>query len=452
MLIEQAVFTSARTERADGYQLVARSPGVTEEDAREISVWGPSHDSLFEEGADAVSVNFHRLPSGAYCLSKSEPAGAEYSGRRGAQVYTQCLVVSPEQLARYANNPFALLTAAFAQGSLRICEELPKELEPFRLPGRAAAVDQSVFLQLQTDPGPAWVARLLTLMLAGKPLAIVGHAQPACLLAGLLNCVPPACRTAFSFTTGLKYSPRRPYLLNCVPPQQPEQRRLLRQHEIEVIDLTAERAPELSITKGWPGFVSGTLAVGKTSFFASRVGKLGEVNSADLDRIGDELLEELAGRDGTTEESTLSFTAPRPEEPRLPEIVEEAAPARRADAPHDRTQERWSAAVAEATVMELANAPADLLGAQFPEAQEQLELLDDTVFEAIAGKPDAMERLTTLWQRMLLRLGRPQAETCREHYVRYALRLWNDCNEGDELRQPGVAVRALDAIAIFFRD
>jgi len=133
MLIEQAVFTSARTDRADGYQLVARSPGVTEEDAREISVWAPSHDSLFEEGADAVSVNFHALPSGAYCLSKSEPAGAEYSGRRGAQVYTQCLVVTPEVLARFANNPFALLTAAFAQGSLRILEELPKELEPFKL-------------------------------------------------------------------------------------------------------------------------------------------------------------------------------------------------------------------------------------------------------------------------------------------------------------------------------
>src|SRR5690554_4688658 len=100
MLIEQAVFTSARTDRAEGYQLVARSPGVVEEDAREISVWCPSHDSLFEDGADAVSVNFFHLPSGAYCISKSEPAGAEYSGRRGAQVYTQCLVVSPEVLSR----------------------------------------------------------------------------------------------------------------------------------------------------------------------------------------------------------------------------------------------------------------------------------------------------------------------------------------------------------------
>ena len=56
MLIEQAVFTSARTDRAEGYQLVARSPGVVEEDAREISVWCPSHDSLFEDGADADAI------------------------------------------------------------------------------------------------------------------------------------------------------------------------------------------------------------------------------------------------------------------------------------------------------------------------------------------------------------------------------------------------------------
>lgn len=452
MLIEQAVFTSARTDRAEGYQLVARSPGVTDEDAREISVWGPSHDSLFEDGADAVSVNYFQLPSGAFCISKTEPAGAEYSGRRGAQVYTQCLVVSPEVLTRYANNPFALLTAAFAQGSLRILDELPKDLEPFRLPGRAAAVDQSVFLQLQTDPGPAWVARLLNLMFAGTPFAIVGHEQPACLVAGLINCLPPSCRTRFSFTTGLKYSPRRPYLINCVPTQQPEQRRLLRQHDIEVLDMSAERTPELSITRGWPGFVSCALAAGKTSFFASRVGRLGDVDATDLDRLGDELLEELAARDGADDTASGYFAAPAP----VTEATEEltALPRdTRADAPHDAQHgARWTAAVAEATLIDLATAPADTLGPQFPQVQEQLELLDDMVFEAIAGKADALERLVTLWPNTVARMGRDQADTCREHYVRYALRLWQECADVEEVRSPGIAVRALDAIAIFFRE
>ena len=53
-MIEQAVFTSAPTHRATGYQLIGRSPGLAEDDARELAVWGPSHDSLLDLGPDAV--------------------------------------------------------------------------------------------------------------------------------------------------------------------------------------------------------------------------------------------------------------------------------------------------------------------------------------------------------------------------------------------------------------
>ena len=98
MLIEQAIFTSAESDHAVGYHLAARSPGLDERDARELSVWGPSHDSLESaSAATAVSVNFFRLPSGAYCVSKTQLAGAEYSGR-GLRTYTSCLVVPPPVL------------------------------------------------------------------------------------------------------------------------------------------------------------------------------------------------------------------------------------------------------------------------------------------------------------------------------------------------------------------
>src|SRR5687768_1022640 len=112
MLVEQAIFTSARTARSAGYHLVAASSGISEVDARELAAWGPSHDSLLETGSAAVSVNFHRLPSGAYCISQSTPEGPEFSGRGGVRVYTQALVMAPEALARFANNPFAVLRAA----------------------------------------------------------------------------------------------------------------------------------------------------------------------------------------------------------------------------------------------------------------------------------------------------------------------------------------------------
>ena len=67
-------------------------------------------------------------------------AGAEYSGR-GEVVSTQFLVVPPELMVRFANNPFAVLRAAMASGSLLVHDRLPKSLAPLSLGGRAAVVD-----------------------------------------------------------------------------------------------------------------------------------------------------------------------------------------------------------------------------------------------------------------------------------------------------------------------
>ena len=102
--VEQAIFTSVDTDRAAGYQIAARSPGVCEADAQELAVWGPSHDAMLDSGPEAESFNFHPLPSGAHCISRTMPAGWEYGGGR-QRVCTHCLIVPPEVLARFGNNP-----------------------------------------------------------------------------------------------------------------------------------------------------------------------------------------------------------------------------------------------------------------------------------------------------------------------------------------------------------
>ena len=120
MQVEQAIFTSCRTPRMDGYQLVAASRGITNEQADELSAWGPAHDSLLRTDARGGSINFHLLHDGVACVSKSLPAGAEYSGRSGPKVYTICLLVTPDLFARFANQPFRILDAAAAGGHLRV--------------------------------------------------------------------------------------------------------------------------------------------------------------------------------------------------------------------------------------------------------------------------------------------------------------------------------------------
>ena len=178
MLIEQAVFTSAQTGRFDGYHLVATSPGISPEEARELAAWGPTHDSLSGAGSSATSTNFHRLASGSYCVSKTTAAGSEYSGRGGARVYTQCLVVPADVLARFANDPFRLLEAASATGRLKVLDRVPRRLEPISLVGRASVVDRTLLERLCRDPGPERLAALLQASLSSNVLGLMGAARP----------------------------------------------------------------------------------------------------------------------------------------------------------------------------------------------------------------------------------------------------------------------------------
>src|ERR1700688_621594 len=144
MAIEQAVFTSAQTDRSRGYQLVATSPGISPDVVRELTTWGPSHGSLCATGEEAISVNFHNVADGYWCVSQSIESGEEYSGRGGPRIYTQSFVIAAEEFARFANNPFGLLRAIRHRGLLKVRESNATPLAPFQLPGRSAAVDEGI--------------------------------------------------------------------------------------------------------------------------------------------------------------------------------------------------------------------------------------------------------------------------------------------------------------------
>ena len=223
MLIEQAIFTSAESDHAVGYHLVARSPGIEECDARELTVWGPSHDSLESSSvATAASVNFFRLPSGAYCVSKTQLAGEEYSGR-GLRTYTHCLIVTPQVLVRFANNPFSVLRAAWAKGLLRVCDTVPSQLVPFQLPGRSPPVDEGLIGQLIEQCGGHTIGRIIDAVLKPQPVVLVGVRKPeprfyerAC---ELLEVAPEAC--VFLDDLGINLKPARAMGMTTIKVSEP---------------------------------------------------------------------------------------------------------------------------------------------------------------------------------------------------------------------------------------
>jgi len=442
-LIEQAVFTSAETDRAAGYQLVAASAGLSEADARELAVWGPSHASLLNSGPESVSFNFHPLPSGAYCVSRTTPAGFEYSGRGAARVYTQCLIVPADVLGRFANNPFAVLRAASAAGFLEVHQRVPDRLEPLRLVGRAAVVDSVLLTQLASNPGPDRLAALVKAALSSESLATAGDLATEHLVAGLINCLPPECRTEFSFSTGLKYSSRRPFRIVALPGDKREHRSMHQRYNLTLLDLAESLPPEFAPIDGWARFIREVLASGRTSFLATQFSKRRfELACEDLPALGLQLLEGL-------DISSL------PAEPELLADKKQEGPdsgpdwwsgIQRAHAAHRRFEGSGPSTDAK----DHPAAPSESPDPDSPETLEKLELLDDLVFEAIGGEPSAMKQLRASWSQLRAELGAELLEETREQYLRHALSIWEGYRDCDGLRDPTKAMQALDVLCVLF--
>jgi hypothetical protein len=95
-------------------------------------------------------------------------------------------------------------------------------------------------------------------------------------------------------------------------------------------------------------------------------------------------------------------------------------------------------------------APAILQGARGADLVEQLGLLDDVVFEAIAGRAGALAKLQSLWPEVKSAVGPALVDESREQYVRHALRVWRRCLAGEELHDPAHALAALDVVSLLF--
>ncbi|OHB78921.1 MAG: hypothetical protein A2W31_10590 [Planctomycetes bacterium RBG_16_64_10] len=291
--IEQAIYTSAQTDRGGGYQVVAASPGLVDRDLRALATWCPSHDALLEAQDRATSINFHPLPSGAFCIARTETAGAEYSERGGRRLHTHCLITPPHVLQRFGNNPFALLRAAVAGGLLERQEPAGRPLPAARLPGRAALFDHSLLAWLGRELGSERLNSLLDSALTAR---LLGLAAPRAerIVAGLLNCLPIEVRTEFSFSTGLRFSPRRPFRWVVVERDEVAQRHLEQQFDVTVVNPHRGRPRAAAPAEhGWARFVAACLdqrrlAQLKAELSRPRPG----LTTADLSALGKTCLSE----------------------------------------------------------------------------------------------------------------------------------------------------------------
>jgi hypothetical protein len=233
MRVEQAIFTSTRAARVQGYHLAARSSGLDDDTARILTRWAPSHGALASSEPDATCLNFHPVGERWLAVSRTAYGGPEYSARGGLELFTRFLLVRPDQLAGYDNDPLAFARVATALGYMRFEPEFAEQPPPLDLP-------RDALFALTASLGGDGACANLSHTLAGDGRAtVVGDADPVGSLANLLRHTSSQSRLQLSFTTGLKPSLHRPFRLHFLPAIDPVQRRQLISQGIAVISATS---------------------------------------------------------------------------------------------------------------------------------------------------------------------------------------------------------------------
>jgi hypothetical protein len=213
---EQAVFTSLIRRGRGGYQVVSRSRGVDESEARALARWAPSHGALIVDGNNRTSVNFHPTPSGRFALSRTCAGPPEYSGRGGDQLYTHCLIIDHAGLESVGFDPFSIYHDAMALGCL-LYQLDPKEvLEPVRLSQLHTRRDASSLADRACELGVLKPRLVVDRLVSGQPTRLAYSGDRAALAECLIGMLPSEAVARASFATSLVPSSVRPFALSLV--------------------------------------------------------------------------------------------------------------------------------------------------------------------------------------------------------------------------------------------
>jgi hypothetical protein len=216
MRAEQAIYTSLHRDGRAGYHVVSRSPGVTDEEARLLASWSPSHGTLLIDESNRASVNYHPLAGGRYALARSCEGRPEYSGRGGRQVYTHALILDARQVERAAGGPFAIYRDALALGHFLYRPDPEPLLAPVELGRCHRPADPECAAARLGQLGQGDLADARRRLASGEHVQLRFPGDRMLLTECLLALLPPELVPTLSFSTSLLASSSRPYRLTVL--------------------------------------------------------------------------------------------------------------------------------------------------------------------------------------------------------------------------------------------
>ncbi len=446
MPIEHAVYASAQTELREGYQIVAASDGIRECDLQEIPAWCPSHDGLTPRTSQSVS--FFPLPGGTHCVTRSRTAPGDYSARGGEHIITHCLVLDRGTLARFANNPFSIVNATVAGGHCDVHAPWPSQLDAFELRGRARPLDRLLLQDVLRTVGPKALSRVLDTCCRAETTGIVAGAVTAQLMAAVLNCIPVAMRPDILLASALRFSPQWDFHWMGLDEDDFANRRIQAHYGVDVVVVppnkyqaaTAEisDSAENGLQHNWARFVAACLETGRLDILDRQVRTQPHMTLGRLNEVASEFCETAVPSSAATR-STV----------RIPHGSHQRSAK---DPPSGNGSSSGTSTGNPKRAEVKPVGPAELTHSQCPEVVRELEKLDDTMFSAIRGEPEALALAEALWHQVVRSLGPELVEESREQYLRYAMTVWEESQAEQEQRTPEHAAAALEIITLLSED
>ncbi len=330
---------------------------------------------------------------------------------------------------------------------MTVHDQPPAVLKPFTLAGRSAPVDEGLLAQLADQLGPDRVSRLISAAVSPGIQLIAGAVNYETLFGGLLNCFPVEFRTELTFTTGLRYSPRRPFHLAPITGDAAERRQAVRCEGVTVVDVS-ETAENVGVATGnWATYVAEAIRRDRLHDLASVLQHSpAGLTLADLNELGEQSLGALGGQQvavGTVAEQQRSAEASG------------AGPDTQRMFRTDRPTGKKADESEEAKVVSAGKTEPLWMGSSTSESNSMLdttrlaEQLESAICEAIDGAKGALEEVVRLWKALSVQVKPEQLPARREQYLRYTLTLWHAC--GEPTGQPERAIQVLDLLEVIFK-
>ena len=261
--IQQVILAVSADETCWQCDVIASTDSVNPVDLQELVDWFSEEipDSAFR--FELTNLFFHPLPSGNYTIGRMIPqTGSIFSFLNNQRAfYVQHLIVSPEMLLQYANNPILLFQKIHSLGAVQLFRKPPKTVTPIILPKPSTPipfVDQRLLGELAVNPGPKALSILLQATLDSVCTFFTGGPATIRVISGLFNLFPISWRPELTFSTEFHFSRSRPLKLVGVSGGTSMFRMNSSDIGISFCDLAAIRRAEnqtITLLDAWPLFI-----------------------------------------------------------------------------------------------------------------------------------------------------------------------------------------------------